>query len=1044
MGIAVRHQSVLLIAILILFFQLQTLPGLSQPASHKPESYPRCLQLIANEQYQDALQELKGIISAEPDFEKSYRKISDIYILTNRLSDGEKYFRQLLDATPQNPYALYGMAQIKFQEDSLDQAIRLLKKSISLKPDYAEAYGINGGLPEIFKANNSSKAAKEYFQNLIDRDPSNSYAYYALGRMYYKEYNWDKALPLFEKSLQLNPDLLFSYFCKFYIFRFKSKYKLALETGQQLYKAAKRIDNQEMQAASLSMIGQIYYLYGAYRKTLLSYNQSLLIARRCGDKRREAGTINDLGALYSFLGEPAQGIKYFKRALNLFRNLSVNRRTILTLYNIGLAYNDLHEYTTALDYFDQALRLNEKRGFLPFQRLMFTGIAETNLRLKKFQLALDYFHQALNICQQVKDVAMQAYILRNLGSIYHQQGMYKKAITYHQQSLDIGSKIGDAQIIWEAQTGLGSDYAKSGESDKAIRHFANAIAIFDSIRKDLNIQSLGNSFLEDKYEAYPSVIELLARKQDYRRAFQFAEKYKAKTLLDLLSSGQFLLQRLLPDSILFEFGQIRSQFEYLHSALSEESAATQPDESAIIEYNRKISELELKKISLINWVKQHKKDYYQLVSADPVSLDRLQSQLLQPGEAVIEYIVGSERISVFLIARDTLIFHTLSLDRQNLNRMLSELSTIFSNRDDQDSAARARIWNANLADFSIPPAHRLFRALLKPLQPLLNNYSRLIIIPDDLLYYLPFEMLVSDTTGIQNRYDFSRAKFLTRQFDISYVSAVSLLNHAHHGKGDRRETILAFGNPSLPRKLQKTDSINPAVEEDKRTRALSPLPYSEDEVKEIASVLSGFKTRVFTGSRATESVYRKSAPRFQVLHFATHFLVNDEAPLYSSIVLAPDKRSKEDGFLHTYEVFDLPLNADLVVLSACNTALGKLNKGEGLIGVTRGFQYAGVPSAVISLWEVDDQSTNQIMKYFYRNLKKGFNKSRALRLAKVTYLKNADSIHRDPYYWAPYILTGDMTPIQFTGRENRFFTWLGIVLLLLIIPAALFYRKFVS
>ncbi|OPX35404.1 hypothetical protein B1H10_01295, partial [candidate division KSB1 bacterium 4484_188] len=925
MGIAVRHQSVLLIAILILFFQLQTLPGLSQPASHKPESYPRCLQLIANEQYQDALQELKGIISAEPDFEKPYRKISDIYILTNRLSDGEKYFRQLLDATPQNPYALYGMAQIKFQEDSLDQAIRLLKKSISLKPDYAEAYGINGGLPEIFKANNSSKAAKEYFQNLIDRDPSNSYAYYALGRMYYKEYNWDKALPLFEKSLQLNPDLLFSYFCKFYIFRFKSKYKLALETGQQLYKAAKRIDNQEMQAASLSMIGQIYYLYGAYRKTLLSYNQSLLIARRCGDKRREAGTINDLGALYSFLGEPAQGIKYFKRALNLFRNLSVNRRTILTLYNIGLAYNDLHEYTTALDYFDQALRLNEKRGFLPFQRLMFTGIAETNLRLKKFQLALDYFHQALNICQQVKDVAMQAYILRNLGSIYHQQGMYKKAITYHQQSLDIGSKIGDAQIIWEAQTGLGSDYAKSGESDKAIRHFANAIAIFDSIRKDLNIQSLGNSFLEDKYEAYPSVIELLARKQDYRRAFQFAEKYKAKTLLDLLSSGQFLLQRLLPDSILFEFGQIRSQFEYLHSALSEESAATQPDESAIIEYNRKISELELKKISLINWVKQHKKDYYQLVSAD--------------------------------------------------------------------SAARARIWNANLADFSIPPAHRLFRALLKPLQPLLNNYSRLIIIPDDLLYYLPFEMLVSDTTGIQNRYDFSRAKFLTRQFDISYVSAVSLLNHAHHGKGDRRETILAFGNPSLPRKLQKTDSINPAVEEDKRTRALSPLPYSEDEVKEIASVLSGFKTRVFTGSRATESVYRKSAPRFQVLHFATHFLVNDEAPLYSSIVLAPDKRSKEDGFLHTYEVFDLPLNADLVVLSACNTALGKLNKGEGLIGVTRGFQYAGVPSAVISLWEVDDQSTNQIMKYFYRNLKKGFNKSRALRLAKVTYLKNADSIH---------------------------------------------------
>lgn len=1039
-----RYLSVLITAIFLFLFPSQTIPGNDEAPFTGQDSYQHCLHLIATEQYQDALNALQAFIRQQPDFNKPYRKIAEIFILTARLAEGEKYFHQLLVDNLKNPYAFYGLAQIKFKEDSLDQAIRLLKKSISLKPDYGEAYGIIGGLPEVYKAKGDLPAAKRFFNELINKDPTNSYAYYALGRVYYHEYNWEKALPLFEKSLRLNPDLLFSYFCKFYLLRLKSEYKLALETAQQLYQAARRSDTPEMMAASLSMIGQIYFLYGAYRKTLESYNQSLLIARNCGDKRREAGVINDLGALYSFLGEPRQGIKYFKRALSLFRKLGVNHRAITTLYNIGLAYNDLRESAPALDYFNRALQLNKARGFPPLDRLMLTGIAETNLKLKKYQPALDNFHRALDICKQVNDIAMQAYILRNLGSIYHQQGKYRKAIGYHRQSLEIGLQIGDAQIIWEAQTGLGSDYAKSGKTDDAIQHFASAIAIFDSIRKDLNIQSLGSSFLEDKYQAYPSIIELFAQKQDYRRAFQYAEKYKAKALLDLLSSGQFLLQRLLPDSILFEFAQIRSQLESLHSALSEASAATQPDESALIEYNRKISEMELKKNSLINWVKQNKSDYYQLVSADPVPLKELQNRLLQPGEAVIEYIVAPEKISVFLIARDTLVFHTLPVDRKNLEHLLSNLSVIFRNRNQPGQTAQERIWNANLADFSIPPAYQLYEALLQPLLPLLNNYSQLIISPDDLLYYLPFEMLVSDTTGIRNRYDFSQPQFLVQDFDISYVPAVSLLNIGRSGRRDATETILAFGNPTLPRQPHQADSMNPAVEKDKRSQTLSPLPYSGEEVKEIASVFSGFKTRVFTGTRATETVYRTSAPGFQVLHFATHFLVNDEAPLYSSIVLAPDKGSKQDGFLHTYEVFDLPLNADLVVLSACNTALGKLNKGEGLIGITRGFQYAGVPSAVISLWEVDDQSTNQIMKYFYRYLKKGFNKSRALRLAKSDYLKNADSVHRDPYYWAPYILTGNASPIQFTGRENRFFTWLGVILLLLIIPAALLYRKFIS
>jgi len=326
---------------------------------------------------------------------------------------------------------------------------------------------------------------------------------------------------------------------------------------------------------------------------------------------------------------------------------------------------------------------------------------------------------------------------------------------------------------------------------------------------------------------------------------------------------------------------------------------------------------------------------------------------------------------------------------------------------------------------------------------LLQDVKELIIVPDDILFYLPFEMLVFDTTGVESPYDFENAKFLLEKFDVSYVSSASLLDPGLQTLRKPDKGILAMGNPDFgpqpdePEQGELLASKEPITGSRVIVESLLPLPNSETEVKAIGGVLRGLNNNILTGNRATEENFKSNAADYRILHLATHFLTNDTQPLYSKIALAQNGDGEEDGFLQTYEVFNMNLNADLVVLSACNTALGKLRKGEGVIGISRAFLFAGVPSMVVSLWNVDDKATAIIMRDFYKYMKAGFNKKHALRRAKVDYLKASGA---GPYYWAPFILIGDWQPLDLTTRPALNIWLIGIVTFL-VIATTLIIRK---
>ena len=1017
--------------VLVLFIFLNpSAQTLTEVSDDLQERYASCLKLMGDEQYGLAISGFQKLLADHPEFHILYRNIVEAYIFCEKIDSAAYYFQALQQRDKQNPYVYYALARVAFHLGENQNAIEKLKECISLDPTFPDAYGPFGGLPEVFKASGELEAGERYFGELIAKSPKNPYSYYGLGRIYAKRGDLDRALHFYMKSIEVDSLLTYGYHACLFVYSTKGEYKNALNSGQKLLKLALRENDLEMAAYALLRIGGFYFLGGNFEKSLVYLTRSLQLASNIGAKRREGMALTNVGVLYATLGNKTKALEYFTQSLGLLHKTEAFRTEIRTLYNIGLLQKDLKNYPEAFRVLNGALLLVNERGYKIEKCMILTGLAETYTQVQDLSNALDKYQAALMIAEEVDEKAEQGYILTKLGDLYFRLKDYEKSNDYHLKSLAIGKEIHHAQIIWEANTGLGAVYQASGEAQKAIDYYAAAISVYDSVRKNLNIESLATGFLEDRYEVYPSIIQLLAQEQKYEKSFDFVEKYKAKTLLNILAKGQFLISELLPDSIRFSLIEIKDQLENAHFELSRELTKTDQGKERLLELDQKITALELQKVSIIKSVRENFNPYFQMTSAEPISLSELQNSIIRDGQLLIEFVVGSNSTSLFAISRDTLIYHSIPIKRDELKQKLVRLSNIFQAQTSEDRKSVDYIFSPEQADFSVPPAYTLYADLLKNLEPIIGQSQELIIVPDDFLYYLPFEALVTDTNNTQNRYDFQNAKFLIEKVNISYLQSASLLDPTLNKVKNPARSLLAFGNPDF--ELPETSQMDVPERNNSRIDRLLPLPNSEAEVKNIGNLLSG-SPQVFVGKNASERNFKQRASEFRIIHLASHFEINDTDPLYSKVILSQKENSQEDGYLQTYEVFDLRLNADLVVLSSCNTALGKLRKGEGLIGISRAFLYAGVPSMVVSLWNVEDKATGIIMENFYGYLKQGVNKNKALRLAKLDYLKDAEVSRKDPFFWAPFVLFGDLNPIQLEAKTNYLNLTLYSVLLLTLV-----------
>ena len=711
------------------------------------------------------------------------------------------------------------------------------------------------------------------------------------------------------------------------------------------------------QAAALSTIASLYWQLGEWNHALESQKSALEAIKKAGDHNTEAIILNNMGTTYRNLGQLDVALKYHQDALPILHEAGLPHEAT-ALQNIGLVYRDKGDFTKALDYYQQALKIFEARhnSRAAAQVLNYTG--DAYLKLGKIQQALDCWNQALPSARSSGDRVLEASVLTGVAKAQIQQS-----------HLD------------EAQTALDS-----------------ALALTETLRTawvGADLRAYYSSTVRDRYQLQ---IELLMRQHLDAKAFEASERARARSLLELLSESQADIREGVDPSLLAQERSLQANLR----AKSEQRIRTQNAslEKDIDSLTAQYHEVEAK-------IRSVSPRYAALTQPQPLSLAEIQKQLLDPDTLLLEYALGEERSFLWAVTPDS--FKTYELPSR------SKLEAV-ARQSYEDLSSRQRTPHAGTVD----PTLTLSHMLLTPVAAELGK-KRLVIVCDGALQYIPFAALPNPSVPdrpliadheVVNLPSASTAALLRHQIEERKTAPklVAVLADPVFNPNDPRVTHSAATHTEHVAVAQATEPENlERSGQDAGVPVFERLLASRREADTIVALAGkdrSLEAVDFDASR--ELVASDALGEYRFLHFATHGLLNSRSPELSGLVFSlVDRQGKpQNGFLEAQEIYNLKLGADLVVLSACQTALGKEIRGEGLVGLSRGFMYAGVPRVIASLWKVPDQATTELMQNFYRGiLKQGLQPAAALRAAQYSMWK--ESRRSSPYYWAGFTLQGE-------------------------------------
>ncbi len=483
----------------------------------------------------------------------------------------------------------------------------------------------------------------------------------------------------------------------------------------------------------------------------------------------------------------------------------------------------------------------------------------------------------------------------------------------------------------------------------------------------------------------------------------------------------------LPDSIQqkkqqYEQQNILLQKQIIDAKIEKKGNGTAALEEQLFESNRKLE-------SLQQQIETNYPNYKKILSKNTaITIPELQKNILDKKTALLEYLVSDSVTYLLVVTATQTRIHALDINKTKLNISIDTFRKALSNYQfiNQQKQAAGQLY--------IQTAYELYEQLILPAVADLAGIENLIIVPDYTLGHIPFESLLTTTKHAQP-IDYAKLDYLMQQYHISYSYSAQLLTQNSNRKTTNKINLLAMASS-----YEKEDSVkilSRTLTQQRTRKYLIPLPAVLTEVDVVQSILS--QGKIYKAEQATEAKFKQVAGNYNILHLAMHGILNTEHPMASALVFTEDNDSIEDNFLYGYEIAQMDLNADLVVLSACETGYGKFEQGEGVMSLARSFMYAGVPSAVVSLWQVNDGSTAVLMELFYENLNQGMTKSEALTAAKRNYLARATGISAHPAYWAAFVQIGDTTPI--VVPQSRWYWWLGGGLLVLLLVVGIYRQQ---
>jgi CHAT domain-containing protein len=764
--------------------------------------------------------------------------------------------------------------------------------------------------------------------------------------------------------------------------------------------------------------GVAAYESGQYEQAVNSFSAALTDYTAAQNKAKMADANNYLGLLHQVLNQHAKAAGFFNEAVTLFLQSNNKSGAASALANWGisafrvkeaenkqkgkkLSLDDIGKiiafHTKAMQYHEQ---LKDKVGV----GNDLNNIATMYFEGEFYDEAADYLNRALKLHTDINSKGGIAYDLANMARLNMKTGDQAAALKLYQRSAGILEEIGDREGLWRTYSFIGTLYETSmkesmilgdeksaaANRQKAIDALKKSVDQIEGLRGNFTNKEFFDSFLKDKNPVYKKLISLLKQAGNNAEALQYIERSKAKMSNDVLNANKIQVTDKTQQKQLDKIQELQKQNEELQKQLAEEKAkpADKQDVSKIDNLSKTLTQSQGDFNALMIDLETKYPNIYQVIKVDPIQLADIQKQLADD-VVLLEYFPADDALYIFMITKEKIEAKSVPVTNTTIDSLVNKFRYYIS---DVTSLMKRGRFDTKMANWKPGGDQRFYERHSKPMRDIMvqlydylilpvwdniksDKYTTVTVIPAASLYYVPFQCLATETQD-------GDIKFLIEKKSVNYLTAATLMDLVSKKKSKPISNVLVFGNPD------------------------GSLPGAEEEAKVIQASYSNAK--LFKNQDATKDKAKELAGTTDIVHFATHGFLSSDEPQKSFLLMAPNATKNEDDKLTISEILRLPLKDanQLIVLSACNTSMGKSATGVELISLSRAFAVAGSPTTVATLWPVDDESTKIIMINFYDGLKKGITKAEAMRQAQIALIKKGD-FHIHPFFWAPYVMIGN-------------------------------------
>ncbi|MGH9971705.1 MAG: CHAT domain-containing tetratricopeptide repeat protein [Pyrinomonadaceae bacterium] len=1036
------HSRILQWLLLAVLLWQPTAVSVAQQASVSTATanrYLNILDALGKKEYGRAIADSKALIVDDPAFPLVYEKLVNAAQRRGDLEQAQLFLTVQLAPPFNNAHAHFGLGLIQRERGEQAAAIEEYRQCLQALPDFVPAYTT---LVDASRALNRLPEVEPFIQSL----PQTAASRYGLGYLRYAQAGkagYEQAIEFSEQALLLDSHLSEAYKTKAQALFASGRYPDAEHAAQTLVQETTEPEKIELRLYGLNIKGAAEAATGnlslALDDLLSAYRGSAAV----GNLPLEENVHSQLQYVYDRQNDCAQSLFHARAALTLGNEIK-SRNVGRHIGNIGVAYACLGDVPEALNYYRQALEISSNPQTLDKGNLvtLLTNIASHGLANNAEALPL--LERALTVAQSITNKVMELRVRLGLGALHQQNGHHAQALEQtrvalqiaqetgvavqegnawnqlgrihlsmldnvealeaHRRALAIGERTQAPQVVWEALAGLAAVFEKQGNLEQAAQYYRQAIETIEGVRSRIGITEDRAGFLADKVDVYKKLLGLLVglqgkgkTEQAGAEAFRYSERARARAFLDLLAEAKVDVDQNAAPDLLKQKQELQQRISQLTAQLIKERSreTNKQDKEGIGELENALARADTELGDWLRELRRRNPHYAALKYPEPMTLADTQ-RMLDGNTVLLSYSLAEPDSFLFAVSHDDFQVKRLPSEAK-ISADVQKLLVAITDKNNPSPGEYGRL------------ATSLSQQLLQPVSRMLVGKKALVIVADGALHRLPFETLF--LPGVKASRDLRQLPYLIRKFAISYAPSASVLAELENEPRQAApKSFIAFGDPVYePGNNDLATTTLRGISPGGRL-TFEPLPYSHTEIDGIAKLFPAEDRELFFGADASEENVK--APErlspYRIVHFSTHGYVNEARPRFSGLVLSlPRSASRnpqaDDGLLAAYEIFNLKLKANLVVLSACETGLGKEVKGEGLMSLTRAFMHAGTPSVVVSLWNVNDESASDLMIRFYRNLNSGrMSKAEALRQAQLKTIND----NGFPFYWAPFVLVG--------------------------------------